>query len=92
MKRKSKPGTEAGPQKVKLSFAPEEEEVLVKEIYERLKDTVFMMAEVRARELVAKVQEMEFDAATKITVTYEIYLSVAELLQIVGRYRRRMNG
>jgi hypothetical protein len=92
MKRKNQAESDTGQPKVKLSLTPEEEEVVVKEISERLKDTVYMLAEVRARELVARIQEMEYDLGTRITVTYEIYLSVAELMQIVGRHRRKLDG
>lgn len=72
-----------------ISLTDEEYEIVVKEMAERVKDTGYMTAEPRLREL---LEDMSFERAfDEITVSWSVKFVAMDLLQVLGRIRRTSN-
>jgi len=79
-------------QKKTINNMTEEERILViKEIAERMKDVVYMNAEVKAVETLEKLPKdlISYSSEDKISMTYTINFCVGDLQQIIGRERRK---
>jgi len=77
---------------VKLRFTSKEKELLVKELTERLKDVAYMTAEEHARNLISSLEKLNEDLSGNDLVTFEfnVEMSIYDLLQIIGRKRRKV--
>jgi len=78
---------------VKLILTKDEREYLVKEIAERMKDLIFMDAIDNARKavdiLLADIEGKDVDTSLQFCIQFGYHLSVGDIVQIVGEYRRR---
>ena len=75
-----------------MRISDEEYEAIIKEMSERIKDFVFMNAERKVRQTLTKerVEELLSDDDLKdISIYYGIIFKVGDLLQIIGRFRRK---
>jgi len=79
---------------VKLRFTSKEKELLVKELTERLKDVVYMTAEEHVRGLISYLdkEDVEWRGNDRVTIEFNVEMSIYDLLQIIGRKRRKEAG
>jgi len=73
----------------KLQLTKEEKELVINELAERMKDMVYMNAKVKAREVVEQALRMKLNSDEKVVVTYEFEFVFNDIIQIVGRRRRK---
>lgn len=79
-------------QKKKVNHMTEEEKIIVKkEIAERMKDVVYMNADMKANKMLDNLPKdiMSYFSDDQIKITYTINLCVGDLQQIIGRERRK---
>ena len=70
-----------------VKLTEEERRAVIKELAERFKDIVYMNAEERARKVVDTIDGSDIDPNAEIII--EFTLSFNEVLQILGRLRRK---
>lgn len=68
------------------------EEIIIDELSERLKDVVFMQAKNRMKESLMKMGDNEVAPEDEVTTTYNMHFVVTDILQIIGREKRRKNN
>ena len=79
-------------QKKTINNMTEEERILViKEIAERMKDLVYINAEMKAAEMLDNLPKdiLEYLSDDPIKITYTINFCVGNLQEIIGRERRK---
>jgi hypothetical protein len=73
-----------------MKLTKKEKEILIKEIAERYKDVAYMDGESKARDVVNNLKESDFENTDNtLTVVFRIEMCIADILQIVGRHRRK---
>lgn len=65
------------------------EEIVIKEMAERLKDVVYVRSEDKIREAFEDIANENVEAGDSITIDYSITFIVTDVLQIIGREKRR---
>ena len=73
----------------KLQLTEEEKEALIEELAERMKDIVYMNAWQRAEEAINAILNMDVDPSESVWIDYKFQLSINEIIEFVGRLRRR---
>jgi len=72
-----------------MKFTLEEREEMIREMAERMKDLVYMIAEDKVRESIDKIPDEAWeDGLNSITIMFPVEFVVFDLLQIVGGMRR----
>ncbi|RLF03884.1 MAG: hypothetical protein DRJ60_07910 [Thermoprotei archaeon] len=75
---------------MKLKVTEEEKEILINEIAERMKDVIYMDAKEEARKVLEYILEKDFQSSSdSITINFEFKFVYSDLVQILGRYRRK---
>jgi len=74
---------------VKLKLTPEEKNAVIKELAERMKDTIYMRAEDKAKEVIENLLKVSFEPEDPIIINYQIEMVGTDILQILGRIRRK---
>lgn len=74
---------------VELQLTDEERKAIVAELAERMRDLVYMNAEKKAEEALDRILKQAPTPDTVISVTYEVRFVFGDVLQILGRLRRR---
>jgi phenylpyruvate tautomerase PptA (4-oxalocrotonate tautomerase family) len=78
---------------VKIKLSEEEKRYLIRELSERIKDVILMNAHKRAEEVVdiilRDIHDRDVDPHEEFTVQFNFKFLINDLIQIVGRYRRR---
>ena len=75
-----------------MKLTKKEKKILIKEIANRCKDMVYMNAEKQAKIVVNDLGNKCYDGrrtADKIDIHYTIHMCGGDILQIVGRHRRK---
>jgi len=73
---------------LKIKLTNEELEVLVKEVSERIRDIAFMCLEDKIRAAIEKIA-LDTTKDEELTFTWKISMRRADLIQILGRVRRK---
>jgi len=73
---------------LKIKLTNEELEVLVKEVSERIRDIAFMCLEDKIRVAIEKIP-LDTTKDEELTFTWKISMRRADLIQILGRVRRK---
>jgi len=74
---------------VKLKLTSEEKNILITELAERMKDLVYMRAKDKAKEVTEKLLKTDFNPEDKIIINYQVEMVGTDILQILGRIRRK---
>jgi len=75
-----------------MRLTKKEKTILIKEIAQRCKDMVYMTAGKHAKVIVATINSKGFDGRKTediIDITYTFHMCMGDILQIVGRHRRK---
>jgi len=77
-------------EKLIIDFTEDEEEMVLDELAERLKNLVYMFARSKIEEAYQKLKDMSacHDGEDKITITVELGFIVNDLFEVVGGFRR----
>ncbi len=70
----------------------QEKKFLAIELENRLRDIFFMQSQKRIAEMVQKFSDLTFYEDEKIIFSYEITMLGFDILQIIGRNRRKKSG
>lgn len=76
----------------KMRLTKKEKAILIKEIAQRCKDVVYMQAEKQAKIIVDDLKHKSYDGrktADELILHYDIKMCIGDILQIVGRHRRK---
>jgi hypothetical protein len=71
-----------------LNITPEEKEEIVKEIAERLKDTVYANAYRKVADALNNIDLNSLETMREIEVNYKLVFTTDDVAQILGRIRR----
>jgi len=74
---------------VKLKLTPEEKNILITELAERMKDLVYMRAKDKAKEVTEKLLKTDLNPEDEIIINYRMEMVGTDILQIIGRIRRQ---
>jgi hypothetical protein len=78
---------------VKIRLSKEEKEYLIRELSERIKDTIYMNDRQQTKEaveiLLSRIQDKDVDPHEEFEIVFHYKFVINDLLQIVGRHRRR---
>ena len=75
-----------------MKLTKQERLLVAKEVAERCKDAVFMNADQHSREIVGLIRDDEISTElqkNEVVLHYHCQMCIGDILQIVGRYRRR---
>jgi hypothetical protein len=75
-----------------MKLTKKEKKILVKEIANRCKDMVYMQAKKQAKIIVDDIKYKSYDArktGDELILHYDIKMCIGDILQIVGRHRRK---
>jgi hypothetical protein len=82
-----------GGRMVRLILTEGEKEYLIKEVAERIKDLIFMDAADKVRKvmdiIMADIEGKDVDPNQEFHIEFCYRLSIGDIVQIVGEYRRR---
>ncbi|MCS7387212.1 MAG: hypothetical protein NDF55_10885 [archaeon GB-1867-005] len=76
----------------RLNLTESEREAIIKELAERMKDIVYINAEKRAEEVIEQLLAMNLKPDSNITISYVIHFTFDDILQMLGRLRRKSGG
>ena len=71
----------------KEQISPEEVELLIQEVSERLKDVVYMMAKEETRKMLNELKAVDFDDT--FTFHFKVKMVGGDFFQILGRGKRK---
>jgi len=74
---------------MRLNLTKSEREAIIKELAERMKDIIYINAEKRAEETLNEILSMNLKPNDPITIDYNIQFIFNDILQILGRIRRK---
>lgn len=74
---------------VKLKLTPEEKEAIITELAERMKDIIYMNAREKAEEALNDILKTDLHPNDTIEIDYKFQFIFNDILQILGRTRRK---
>jgi hypothetical protein len=75
-----------------MKLTKKEKKILIKELANRCKDIVYMQAKKHAEIVVEDLKHKSYDArktGDELILHYDIKMCIGDILQIVGRHRRK---
>ena len=77
---------------VTLNLTPEEKQIIIKELAERIKDLVYANAQQRTEEAINLLLKCDLKPDEPIQINFTYQFLITDLIQIVGRHRRTSQG
>ena len=74
---------------VRLKLTPEEKEAIITELAERMKDIIYMNAREKAEEALNDILKADLHPNDTIEIDYKFQFIFNDILQILGRTRRK---